>query len=91
MGYDVQGLANIRQGIMSPIVPTPWIKHERLGFDGIMENPITINTTFLKAKDMLELDFSSREEELLVSEVVNPLPPQPSCDRLKEGSDEKIS
>jgi hypothetical protein len=89
MGYDGQGIGKRRQGILSPIVATPWVKHEGLGFDGRVENPMTMKTIFVKDKDMSELAFSSREGETTISEGGIPLPPQPSCGRLKKGSDEK--
>jgi hypothetical protein len=84
MGYDGQGLGKRRQGILSPIVATPWVKHEGLGFNGRMENPMTMKTIFVKAKDMSELACSSRER-VTISEGGIPLPPQPSCGGLKEG------
>jgi hypothetical protein len=48
MGYDGQGLGKSRQGILSPIVATPWAKHEGLGFDGRSENSITMKKIFVK-------------------------------------------
>jgi hypothetical protein len=45
MGYDGQGIGKRRQGILSPIVVTPWAKHEGLGFDGRSENSITMKKT----------------------------------------------
>jgi tuftelin-interacting protein 11 len=63
MGYDGQGLGKRRQGILSPIVATPWVKHEGLGFDGRCENPMTMKTIFVKAKDMSELAYSSEKEK----------------------------
>jgi hypothetical protein len=59
MGYDGQGLGKRRQGILSPIVATLWVKHEGLGFNGRGENPMTMKTTFVKVKDMTELACSS--------------------------------
>jgi hypothetical protein len=50
MGYDGQGIGKRRQGILSPIVATPWVKHEGLGFNGRGENPMTMKTTFVKEK-----------------------------------------
>jgi len=47
MGYDGQGIGKTRQGILSSIVSTPWFKHEGLGFDYRMENPMTIMTNFV--------------------------------------------
>jgi hypothetical protein len=86
MGYDGQGLGKRSQGILSPIVATPWFKHEGLGFDGRMENPMTMKTIFLKDKDMLHSWLcSSGEGETMVSEGGNPLPPHTSCGGLKEG------
>jgi hypothetical protein len=75
MGYDGQGIGKRRQGILSPIVVTPRAKHEGLGFDGRSENSITMKTIFMKEKDMLELDCSSREGETIVNEGGIPLPP----------------
>jgi hypothetical protein len=43
------------EGILIPIVATPWVKHEGLGFDERMENPLTMKTIFVKAKDMSNL------------------------------------
>jgi hypothetical protein len=83
MGYDGKGIGKRRQGILIPIVVTPWAKHEGLGFDGRSENSITMKTIFVKEKDMLELDFSSGEGATPVNEGVIPLPPHP-CGRLKE-------
>lgn len=84
MGYDGQGLGKRRQGILSPIVVTPWAKHEGLGFDGRSENSITVKTIFVKTKDMLELACSLGEGAAMVNEGGNPLPPQPSFGRLKK-------
>jgi hypothetical protein len=83
MGYDGQGLGKMRHGILSPIVVTPWSKHEGLGFDGRSENSITMKTIFAKGKYMLELACSSREGAIIVNEGGIPLPPQP-CGRLKK-------
>jgi len=91
MGYDGQGLRKTRQGILSPIVATPWVKHEGLGFDERMENPITMKTILRKDKDMLELAYSLGEGETMVSEGDNSLPPQPFCGALKKINDEKGS
>jgi hypothetical protein len=75
---------------LSPIVVTPWAKHEGIGFDGRSENSITTKKIiFVKAIDTLDLAFSSREGEAIVNEGGIPLPPQPSFDRLKEIIDEK--
>jgi hypothetical protein len=89
MGYDGQGLGKRRQGILSPIVVTPWAKHEGLGFDGRSENSITMKKTiFVKEKDMPELACSSGEGETIVSEGVISPPPHP-CGRLKERNNEE--
>jgi hypothetical protein len=48
---------------------------------------MTMKTIFVKAKDMPELAFSSREERK-VHEGGIPPPPQPSCGRLTKGNDE---
>jgi hypothetical protein len=42
MGCDGQGLGKRRQGILSPIIATPWVKHVGLCFDGIFENSMTM-------------------------------------------------
>jgi tuftelin-interacting protein 11 len=63
MGYDGQGLGKRRQGILSPIVATPWVKHEGLGFDGRVENPMTMKTIFVKEKDMKRVGLLIREKE----------------------------
>jgi hypothetical protein len=56
---------------------------------GRSENFIDIKKTiFMKEIDMSELDCSSREGAKIVSEGVNPLPPQP-CGILKESNDEE--
>jgi hypothetical protein len=55
MGYDGQGIGKKIQGILIPIVVSFRAKHEGLGFDGRSENPMTMKTIFVKAKDMLEL------------------------------------
>ena len=52
MGYDGQGLGEARQCILSPIVATTWVTYESLGFDGRNKNHMTMNTIFMKAKDM---------------------------------------
>jgi hypothetical protein len=52
MGYNGQGVGKRRQGILSPIIATLWVKHVGLGFDGRGSKPMTMKTTFLKAKDM---------------------------------------
>jgi hypothetical protein len=52
MGYDGQGLGEARQCILSPFVATTWVKYESLGFDGRNKNHTTMNTIFMKAKDM---------------------------------------
>jgi hypothetical protein len=89
MGYDGQGIGKRRQGILSPIVVTPWAKHEGLGFDGRSENSITMKKTiFVKEKDMSELACSSGEGETTVSEGVSSPPPHP-CGRLKERNNEE--
>jgi hypothetical protein len=62
MGYDGQGLGKRRQGILSPIVATLRVKHEGLGFDGRGENPMTMKTTFVKEKDMVELAMLIRRK-----------------------------
>jgi hypothetical protein len=59
MGYDGQGIGKRRQGILSPIVATQWVKHEGPGFNGRSENPITMKTIFMKVKDMLNLSCTS--------------------------------
>jgi hypothetical protein len=38
MGYYGKGIGKTRQGILGPIVATPLVKHEDLGFDVKMEN-----------------------------------------------------
>jgi hypothetical protein len=58
MGYDGQGLGKRRQGILSPIVAAPRVKHEGLGFDGRKEKAMNNKTTFVKEKDMEELACS---------------------------------
>jgi len=63
MGYHGQGLGNRRQGILKPIVATPWVKHEGMGFDGKGKNP-TMKTTFVKVKNMTYLDYSSKGIEI---------------------------
>jgi hypothetical protein len=87
MSYDGQGLDNSRQGILSPIVATPWAKHEGLGFDRRSENAITMKTIFVNEKDMLEQDFSS--EKAIVSKGV--ITPPPHCFGRLEGSNEESS
>jgi hypothetical protein len=59
MVYDGQGLGKRRQGILSPIVFTPWAKLEGLGFDGRShENSFTIKKTiFVKEKEMFKLSY----------------------------------
>lgn len=63
ISYDGEGLGKRIQGILSPIVATPWVKHEGLGFGGIMENYMSMKTTFVKEKDMKELACSSGEKK----------------------------
>jgi hypothetical protein len=91
MGYDGKGIGNRRQGILSSIVATMWVKHKGLGFDGKGAKTMTMNTIFVKAKDMLELACSLGEGVATVSKGCIPLQPQPSCGILKEGNNEKIS
>jgi hypothetical protein len=91
MRYDGQGLGKGSQGILSPIVIAQRGKHEGLIFDGRVENPITMKTIFAKAKNMSELACSSEEGAIIGSEGGIPLPPHPSCGRLKEGIDEESS
>jgi len=50
---------------------------------------MTMNTTFLKDKEMLELAYLLERVETTEGGIS--LPPQLSCGRLKEGSDEKSS
>ena len=59
IGYDGKGIDKRRQGILSPIVVAPRIEHEGISFNGRGENPMTMKTTFLKVKDMVELASSS--------------------------------
>jgi hypothetical protein len=61
MGYYGQMIGRRIEGILIPIVATPWFNHEGLGFDGRGENFMTMKTIFLKVKDMIELNFSSEE------------------------------
>jgi hypothetical protein len=58
MDYDGQWLGKKRKCILSPIVAMPRVKHEGLGFDGKMENPMPMKKFFVKAKDMLDLSCS---------------------------------
>jgi hypothetical protein len=60
-------------GILSPIIATPWFKHEGLGSHGRMESTVTMKTTFVKVKYMSELSYSSREGAAIVNEAENPL------------------
>jgi hypothetical protein len=39
LGYDGQGIGKRRQGIISTIVATLWVKHEGLGFNVRVEIP----------------------------------------------------
>jgi hypothetical protein len=57
--YDGKGIGKRRQGILSPIVTTQWVKHKGPGFNGKGENPMTMKTNFVKEKDIIELGFSS--------------------------------
>jgi hypothetical protein len=63
MGYYGQGIGNIIQGILSPIVATSWVTNEGIGFDGREYNSKKTKTTFLMEIYMSELAFSSRERE----------------------------
>jgi hypothetical protein len=67
MGYDGKSIGKRNQGILSPIVATPRVKHRLLGFDGRGENPMTMKTTFVKEKYMEEL-ACSLEERVVVKE-----------------------
>jgi hypothetical protein len=88
MGYDGQGLGKRRKGILISIVAAPKVKHEGLGFHSEGGNTISMNITFVKAKNMENLACSS-EGRATTSEGGSPLLPQPSCGGLKKGSDEK--
>jgi hypothetical protein len=91
MGYDGKGMGNIIQGLLNLIITTLWVKHEGLGFDGKGAKLTTMKTICVKDKDMPNLACSSGEGAAGVSEGGNPLPPQPSCGRLKKGNDDNIS
>jgi len=78
MGYHGQGLGKRRQGNLSPIVDTPWDKHEGLGFDGRGGNSITMKTIFVKATYMPKWACSSGATT--VDEGDSSPPPQP-CGR----------
>jgi hypothetical protein len=65
MGYDGQGIGKRTQGILIPIIDTPWVKHKGLCFDGILENSMTMKTTFVKDKDMSKLAFSLEERTVI--------------------------
>jgi len=58
MGYDGQGLGKRRQGILSPIVATPRVKHEGSSFDARGANPMTMNTIFVKATSLMHLKLA---------------------------------
>jgi hypothetical protein len=73
---------------LNPIIATLRVKHEGISFDGRGENPMNVKTTFEKVKDMSELSYSSRER-VVENEGGIPLPPKPSCGRLKKGINEK--
>ena len=55
MGYEGQGIGQINQGILIPIVDEPRFKHEGLGYDGRNKNTMDTKTIFVKEKDKLEL------------------------------------
>jgi hypothetical protein len=76
---------------LSLIVATSWVNHEGLGFDGRSENSITMKTIFVNEKYMLELDFSSREGSIALSEGENTLSPQIFCGISKERNNEESS
>jgi hypothetical protein len=88
MGCDGQVLRKKIRVILSPIVVAPRVKHEGPGFNGKEENCMTMKTTFVKTKDMIELTCSSKGREA-IHEGNSPLPPHPSYGKLKKGSDEE--
>jgi len=88
MGYDGQGIGKRIKGIFSPNVATLWVKQEGLDFDGKRGMTVTMENTFLKAKDMAEWACLLKERE--VSEGGSLLLPHLSCGGLKKGSNEKM-
>jgi hypothetical protein len=70
MGYDRKGIEKRRQGIINPIVAMSRLKHGGLGFNKRGENTMTMKTTFVKVKDMVELVLSSKEKETTKEEEI---------------------
>ena len=58
MRYHGHGLSKCSQGMLNPIVATPWAKHEGLGFNGKMDNSMSMKTTFVKGQDRMQLASS---------------------------------
>ena len=57
ISYGRQGLGNIRHDIISPIVDKLRFRNEELGFDGRVEKSMSTNITFVKEKDMVQLEI----------------------------------
>jgi hypothetical protein len=57
MGYDGKGVGKGIQGILSPIVAAQRAKHEGIGFNGRVENPMSSKTTFVNMNDILEFTY----------------------------------
>jgi hypothetical protein len=55
MGYDGQRIGKRSHVILSSIFTKQKAKHEGSGFDGRVENTMTMKTTFMKHKDIPEL------------------------------------